>query len=467
LAPAPRRVVLTGAGVVSSLGADLPTFWRRCLAGDTVVEEVPAAWQRASPLRSRLWSPLGAWERETPLLGRVERKQLDGTSRIALQAAIEALGQAGLSLERTDLKRNVYRVASIAAERAGVFLGTGIGGLQSCLESSRFIVFARAKRQLHDLAERLRATDGLIGEKTGAEAGAEIEAILDALPLPRVFNPFSVAMTMPNGAAATLAIKLGLCGPCPTFSCACASGTVAIGRAFRALRAGECDFALAGGVELLSDPFGCCFRGFDALGVLVTGDRPAASANRPFDRDRTGFLFSEGGGAVVVLEDLESASRRRAPILAEVCGYGESCDAYHVMGMAPDGAQIRRAVRGALADAGFAAESVDYVNTHGTGTPANDALEADLLAELFPNRPRVNSTKSLLGHSLGASGALEAVVAALTLHEGVTHPSRNLEQPIADLAFATGPEPFAPQRALSQSFAFGGQNAVLALARYG
>jgi 3-oxoacyl-[acyl-carrier-protein] synthase II len=441
-----RRVVVTGAGVVTSLGVDVDTFWRHCLEGRTVVEEVPAAWARHSSLRSRVWSPLGAWERETPLITRIERRQLDPVGRIGLLAAEEALQRAGLRLESADAKRNAYRIEGLDADRAGVFLGTGVGGLHSCLESSRFITLDQPRRALQAL------------ELEGATA------VLDELAIPRAFNPFSVAMTMPNAPASALSIKLGLTGPCRTFAGACASGTVAVGQAFQAIRQGECDLAVAGGVEFLSDPFGCAFRGFDAVGALAAGPLPAAEINRPFDRGRCGFLFSEGGGAVLVLEDLEGARRRGAEVLAEVVGYGETADAHHLMGMAPEGRQIRRALERCLADAGLEPQDVGYVNAHGTGTPANDALEAQALAALFPPGTRVNSTKSLLGHTLGASGAIEAVVAALTLRDGVAHPSRNLTDPEFPLAFVRQAGPVAARYALSESFAFGGQNAALALA---
>ena len=438
-------MALTGAGVVSSLGTDVEGFWRRCLEGGTAVEEIPAAWSLHSPLRSRVWSPLGAWERETPLMTRIEKKQLDPASRIGLLAAEEALRRAGLPLESADPRRNAWRIAGADGDRAGVFLGTGVGGLHSCLESSRFIVLDQPRRDL----QKMEGT----------------EAVLEGLAIPRAFNPFSVAMTMPNASAAALSIKLSLSGPCRTFAGACASGTVALGQAFRALRQGECDIALAGGVEFLSDPFGCAFRGFDAVGALANGPLPPDQINRPFDRERSGFLFSEGGGAVLVLEDLEGARRRGANVLAEVVGYGETADAYHLMGMAPEGRQIRRALELCLADAGLAPADVGYVNAHGTGTPANDDVEARVLSELFPRETRVNSTKSLLGHTLGASGAIEALVAALTLRGGVAHPSRNLADPELPLAFVRAAEPVAARYAISESFAFGGQNAVIALAR--
>lgn len=464
-----RRVAVTGLGVVSSLGSDVETFWASCLAGGTAVEEVPAAWRRHSPgLRSRFWAPLSGWDRETPLASRLERKQLDPVSRIGLLAAEQALGQAGLGLAQSDARRNTYALAEVDPRRAAVFLGTGIGGVNTLSDHVRFVAMDEAKKVLREIAEGLPPeTLEEPGEPAGPAALRErLDGAIAGLPSPRLLNPFAVSMIMPNAAAAVLSIKLGCAGPCRTFCCACASATMALGQAFRAVRDGECDLALSGGVEYLEDPCGCTFRGFDLVGALVAGDLPAGRANRPFDEARSGFLFSAGGGAVLVLEELGRARERGAPVLAEIRGYGETADAHSMMALDPSGEEIRRAIEICLAEAGLEPEAVGYVNAHGTGTPANDAIECGVLAGIVP-QARINSTKSLLGHTLGASGALEAVVTVLTLRDGVAHPCRNLERPIADLPFITAAAPFDPDYALSQSFAFGGQNAVLAFSRAG
>jgi 3-oxoacyl-[acyl-carrier-protein] synthase II len=240
---------------------------------------------------------------------------------------------------------------------------------------------------------------------------------------------------------------------------------MAIGRAFRAIRDGECDAALAGGSECLRDPWGAAFRSFDAVGALAHGDFAKERINRPFDEKRSGFLFSEGGCAVLVLEELGAALARGAPRLCEVRGYGEASDAHDLMAVEPSGAQVRRAIAACLADAGLDGEDVGYVNAHGTGTPSNDGVEAEAIAAVVGRQALVSSTKSLLGHTLGASGALEAVVTALTLRDQVVHPTLNLEQPIADLPFPTAPTRARVEHAISQSFAFGGHDAVIALSR--
>jgi 3-oxoacyl-[acyl-carrier-protein] synthase II len=462
-AAARRRVVVTGTGVVSALGNTTGSFWQSCLAGRTAVAPIPEQWRRYSSLRSPAWSPLGDWDRESSLLTRLERKRLDITSQLAVLAAEEALTEAGLELRVADGKRNTRTLVARDPERLGVFMGTGVGGVSTLLAVASHVMLAAGKERLAELASTLDAAATAGG---GTAGGARlVEAVLAELPSPVSFNPFAVTMAMPNAVSANLAIKLGLHGPCPTFTCACASGTVAIGQAFRALRGGECDFALAGGTEYLWDAYGCTFRGFDAVGALAQGDLPLAQLNRPFDRRRCGFLFSEGGCAVLVLEELESARRRGARPLAEVRGFGETCDGHDLIALEPSGREARRAIELCLADACLAPEEIGYVNAHGTGTSLNDPLEAQVVAEALGPEVAVSSTKSLLGHTLGASGALEAVATVRTLLEGVAHGCRCLEEPVAELRFLTRATRIGAAHALSQSFAFGGQNAVLALSR--
>ncbi|HSS49065.1 MAG TPA: beta-ketoacyl-[acyl-carrier-protein] synthase family protein [Thermoanaerobaculia bacterium] len=447
-----RRVAVTGLGVVSSIGHGAGDFWRACLAGATRVEPIPPAWLEYAQFTSRLWSPLaepdyGAWD-----LGRIERLQNDRTALIAMVAAFQALEAAGIGREVKDEKRGTFVLSGtggVEPERAGVSLGTGIGGISSALRSTLHQALTRPKESLRELRGRL------------GDAGAleVLETIERRLQAPSRANPFAVAMTMPNTATSALSIKLSLVGPQSTHCSACASGTVAIGHAYRSIAAGEMDLVLAGGVEFLDDDFGAIFHSFDLAHTLVRGDDPRA--NRPFDRGRSGFLFSQGGGAVLVLEEMERATERGAPILAEVAGFAETSDAHNIMVMEPEGRQIARAIESALADATLRPDAIDYVNAHGTGTTANDETEAAVLSRIFGPRPLVNSTKSLLGHTLGASGALEAAVTVLSLQHQTTHACLNLEEPIADLNFVRRVDSHPIRAALSQSFAFGGHNAAL------
>ena len=281
------------------------------------------------------------------------------------------------------------------------------------------------------------------------------------------FNPFVVSMLMPNAPAAYLGIKYGLRGPNLASVKACASGTVAIGRAFEAIASGAIDQALAGGSEYLDDPHGSIFLGFDACRALVRECEPPEEANRPFDASRSGFLFAQGGAAMLVLEGADSAERRGATPLAEVTAFSESFDAYSMMSPEPEGRAIQAMLETLLAVAGVAASEVDYVNAHGTGTQGNDSCEAAVIERVFGPRVAVNSSKSLLGHTMGASGAFEAAITALSLRDQTLHPTRNLTDPIADLDFITTATQRPVRHAVSQSFAFGGHNAALLMAQAG
>lgn len=418
-----RRVVITGGGVVSAIGMGVEAFWQSCLEGRSVVAAIPPAWLGYAELRSRLWSPLPEIDHEALGITRTERLQLDPFAMLALGASREALVNAGFDLVAAQRTR-ALPIAGEDPARIGVFMGTGIGGAHTFLRN----------------------------HSTHLSRG------------PR-YHPFVVSMLMPNAASAVVANKFSMHGPNLTYCVACASGTVAVGHAYRAVRAGQVTLALTGGAEFLHDEHGHIFRGFDVAGTLVRGADPQ-TANRPFDEKRSGFLFSQGGAAVLVLEELEHALARRAPIMAELAGFAETFDAHSMMSLAPEGAQIERMIRASLADAGLEAGAVGYLNAHGTGTQNNDATEGEVIRRVFGNSVAVNSTKSLLGHTIGASGAFEALVTALTLRDGRTHINRNLEAPCCELNFVRDTGAFAPEVGVSQSFAFGGHNAALVLRRW-
>jgi len=451
-----RRVVITGIGVLSPIGSSTEAFWRACLEGRTRVEPIPAHWTRYAEYRSRIWAPLPALDLLARGITRIETLQNDPFTLIACAAAHEALANAGLSITQKDRRRNTFEVAGVDPWRSGVYLGTGVGGAHSFLANHSHQVLARPLSELGELAEAL-----------DSDAAEGLAAVVGALPHPPRFHPFAVSMLMPNAAGASLGIKFSCHGPNETFAAACAAGTVALGHAFEAIAAGEVDFALAGGSEYLDDHYGGIFQGFDIAGTLVRECDPPEAANRPFDRRRSGFLFAQGGSAVLVLEPLERAIERGAPIVAEPIGFAQTFDAHSMMSIAPDGEAIERMLRKALERAGLAPGQVQYVNAHGTGTEKNDEIECAVIERVFGRGVHVNSTKSLTGHLIGASGALEGAVTALSLRHQTTHASRNLDDPIADLAFVREPAPFELEHAVSQSFAFGGHNAVLVMRRYG
>ncbi len=448
-----RRVVVTGMGVVTAFGDDTRAFWADCLAGRGAVAPIPECWRHYAEFRSSIWAPLSLPD-YGDAFSRMERSQLDPVTRMACVAAGSALAQAGIGTEVVDRRANRHRVLGIDADRCGVYMGTGIGGAHSFMVNHAQHVLARPRERLAGLREA--CADGAVREA--------LDEVLERTDHAPRFNPFVVSMLMPNAPSAYLGIRYGLRGPNVPCAQACASGTIAVGRAWRDIAEGRAEHALAGGSEYLDDPHGSIFQGFDVCRALVRDCDPPEEANRPFDARRSGFLFAQGGAAVLVLESAEAAAARGAAPVAEISGFAESFDAHSIMNPEPEGRAIESMLRALMREAGIGPEQVDYVNAHGTGTQSNDVCESAVLARVFPRGVAVNSTKSLLGHTIGASGAIEAVVTALSLQAQRLHPSRNLTDPIADLDFVVRDEARELRFAISQSFAFGGHNAALLMA---
>lgn len=451
-----RRVAVTGIGVITSLGLSTSEFWRGCLEGRSVVAAIPQSWREYSDYHSTIWSPLPLFDADSLGASRIEMGQNDPVSLMAAHAAREALSESGLCLEENNKRARTSFVVGIDPARAGVFMGTGVGGATTFLENHTFQALSRQKWRL----SRIRNSF-----EDDARA-REIDDILTNLAIGPRFNPFVVSMLMPNAVSSFLGLKFTFAGPNVTYAVACAAGTVAIGNAFRAIRSGDIDIALAGGSEFLNDHYGSIFHGFDIAGALVRDCDDPDRANRPFDERRSGFLFSQGGAAVLLLEEWDRAIWRGATVLAEVAGYAESFDAYSMMKIDPDGVEIERMIRSALSDAAAEPHDVQYVNAHGTGTQANDSTEAAVIERVFGRTVMVNSTKSLIGHTIGASGAIEAAVTVLSLKNQTTHGCRNLEDPLSELNFVRNVAPRSISAAFTQSFAFGGHNAGLVLRRF-
>ena len=448
-----KRIVITGLGVLTAIGQNPEEFWKACMEAKSRVERIPEHWLYYGDFHSQIWSPLPAVDYSAYGIGRIEEKQLDPSSLIALACSFQALDSAGLAYTKADQKRNTYSIPSLDSERTGVFMGTGIAGLGTFASCYSYHLLMRQK-------EALAKASAQLGDHP---AGEMLKQVQDRMIHPRRFNPFAVSMTMPNACSANVAIKFNLRGSNNAYCAACASGTVAVGHGFKAVRSGELDVALVGGVEHLSDEYGGIFEGFDAVRALTNNNAEPDKANRPFDKDRTGFLFSEGGGAVFVIETLEHAQSRGARIYAEIAGYAETCDGFNIMMIESGGTQILKMLQLAFADAGVSAEEIDYINAHGTGTRLNDETETAVIEKVFGNKVLINSTKSLIGHTLGASGAIEALVTALSIHHKTTHVCRNLDNPMKDLNFVTKVDAYPIRTGLSQSFGFGGHNAVLIL----
>ncbi len=404
-----RSVVVTGLGAVTPLGNDVPTFWENLRAGRSGAG--PITQFDPSGLEVRIAAEVKDFD-PVALFGRREARRHDRFTHFALEAARQAITDASLRLDQED------------RDAIGVVIGTGIGGAHTFLEN-------------YDVLR---------------EAG------------PRRVSPFMIPMIMPNAASAVIAITYGLRGPNICVSSACATGTHAIGEAAEMIRRGDAEVMIVGGSEAVIHPL--AISGFANMGALSARNDEPQRASRPFDAGRDGFVLGEGAG-VLILESLEHAQARGARIYCELAGYGASCDAFHIAAPEEAGEGAALAMRRALADAGLPPEAVDYINAHGTSTPLNDRIETQAIRTVFgphADRLAVSSTKSMIGHLMGAAGAVEAIVCAKSLETGWVHPTINYEtpDPACDLDYVPNQARYLkPRVALSNSFGFGGHNGCL------
>ena len=404
-------VVVTGMGVVTPLGNTVETFWEGLLAGRSGVRQVPWADERFTTRIAALCEDV------TP--EGVDPRELRRQSRciqFALEAANQAWKQAGLDISREN------------PTRCGVYIGSGIGGIEEICDNTL---------KLHEQG-------------------------------PRRVSPFLFPKGLSNMPSAVVAIHLRLQGPSRSVVTACSTGAQSIVSAAEALWLGRADVMLAGGTEAAVIDLG--LAGFGAIRALSTRNDEPERASRPFDADRDGFVLGEGAG-VLVLETLSHARARNAEILAVLAGVGETTDAYHVVAPRPDGSGCAEAMRLALEDAGVAPDAVGYVNAHGTSTKLNDAAECLAMRSVFGNHePWVSSTKSMIGHLMGAAGGVESVACVQSLRTGVLHENKNYEKPDPECPariVAGGPKEVKIDFALSNSLGFGGHNVSLLFARHG
>ena len=407
-----NRVVITGLGAITVLGPTAQIFWENLLQGKSGIRRITQF--DASGLPCQIAGEIPEFD-PSQYMDRKEVRRISRAAQIALAAAIQAVADAGLPSSMPE------------PERAGVVFGTAIGGLE-------------------------RFDEGI--------------AILRSQGVERV-NPFVISSGIPNLPAFMISRQFQCLGPSCTITTACATGTQAVGEASEYIRRGAADVVVAGGVEALIRDY--AIGGFSAMRALPVNfnDNPQA-ASRPFDAKREGFVFSEGAGALI-LESLEHAQTRGARIYAEIVGQASSADGYHVAAPDPEAAGPKRAMRWALEDAGLQPQDVDYINAHGSSTPLNDATETKAIKEVFGEyayKVAISSTKSMIGHAMGASGALEALVCALTIHHSMIHPTINYEypDPECDLDYVPNQARQAEVNVtLSNSFGLGGQNACLVL----
>ena len=421
--PHHRRVVVTGLGCVSPCGLDALSTWDAVVAARSGIG--PITRFDASDYQSRIAGEVRGFDGEARLGGRATRR-LGLFMQYALAAADEAMADAGYDLG--SLREGGEPGPRWPVDhRFGVYIGSGIGGFPEIVEQAE---------------ELFRG--GI-----------------------RTVSPLFIPRSLINLAAGQVAIRYGARGPSLCVATACAVGNHAIGEAWRAIRDGDADVIIAGGTEASLTPLG--YGGFMNMKALSRRNEEPTRASRPFDIDRDGFVMGEGSG-VVVLEEYESARQRGARIYCELRGYGSTTDAHHVTAPSPGGAGAARAMARAMQTAGLNPEDIDYINAHGTSTPANDPAEiAAIRAALGESASRVmvSSTKSVTGHLLGAAGGLEAVITSLALYRGVVPPTANLERPDPECALDCVPLVAREVRiraALSNGFGFGGTNAVLAFA---
>ncbi|MDF2670068.1 MAG: beta-ketoacyl-acyl-carrier-protein synthase [Paenibacillus sp.] len=408
-----RRVVITGMGVVTSLGHDLETFWNNLMAGKSGVSLVEAF--DVSEYPTRIAASIKDFNPDQ-FIDRKESRKMDRFVQFAVAASSLALKDANLSIE-TDMD----------PERAGVSVGSGIGGLGTWEDQHNILL----------------------------EKG------------PKRVSPFFIPMMIANMASGQISMQTGAKGPNSTAVTACATGTHSIGDSYKLIQRGDADVMICGGAEATIRPTG--MAGFCALRAMSTRNEEPDKASRPFDTARDGFVMGEGSG-ILVLEELEHAVKRGARIYAEVIGYGMSGDAYHMTDPDPQGAA--RCMVKALKDAGIAPEAVDYINAHGTSTPIGDRSETTAIKSAFGEHAyklAISSTKSMTGHLLGAAGGVEAVIAGLTLVNGRIAPTINLDNqdPECDLDYVPNvPRDADVKIAMSNSFGFGGHNATIVFEKY-
>jgi 3-oxoacyl-[acyl-carrier-protein] synthase II len=410
-----KRAVITGMGAVTPLGSSIVRYWKGLINGESGVRKITQF--DATDFPCQIAGEIPDFNPDE-YLDRKEARRLPRSAQIALVSAIQAVQDAGLPEVMPD------------KERAGVVFGTALGGID----------------QIDEGIIELR--------KHGIN---------------RV-NPFTIPFGIPNLAAFLIAKQFQCLGPNSTIVTACATGTQTIGEAAQLIRLGKADVIISGGTESLIKDYS--LAGFSAMRALPVNynDKPQA-ASRPFDANREGFILSEGAGAVIV-ESLEHALQRGAHIYAEIVGHSATSDGYHIAQPEPDAEGAIRTMRWALKDAEISPDKIDYINAHGTSTPLNDATETKAIKSVFGEHAyklAVSSTKSMIGHAMGASGTLEAIACVLTIMHGVIHPTINYTTPDPDCDLDYVPNQARKQvvqYALSNSFGLGGQNASLILKKY-
>jgi len=408
------RVVVTGIGLVTPIGLDRKSTWDSLIEGKSGIDYISLF--DAEGYESRIAGEVNEFD-ATAALGRKEAKRLDRFAQFACVAALEALEHANLNMEKED------------ADRVGVLIGSGVGGIITITDQHKILLQKGPKR----------------------------------------VTPFLIPMMLGDMASGQVSMMIGAKGPNFSTVSACATGADSIGEALEMIRRGRADVVIAGGTEAAVCEIGVA--GFNSCMALSTRNEDPQGASRPFDSGRDGFVLGEGAG-LIVLESLKHAEQRGANILAELSGYGASSDAHHVTQPHPEGEGAARAMKWAIEDAGIAPDKVDYINAHGTSTPLNDKYETIAMKRMYGDHAyklAISSTKSMTGHLLGAAGGIEAAFTVLAIKDGVVPPTININDPDPDCDLNYVPNNAIKQTvnvAMSNSLGFGGHNASLVFKRF-
>ena len=409
-----RRVVVTGLGVVTPLGNNIDEFWKNIIGGKSGVDYITRF--NTDEFAVKIAAEVKNFTPED-YMDKKEIRRMDRNVQYAVAAAVMAVKDSGLDLKTSD------------KERIGVILGCGVGGLETFEDQKTVLI----------------------------EKG------------PKRVSPFFIPMMIANMSAGQIAMAFGAKGINETVVTACASGTNAIGDAFKAIQRGDADIIITGGTEAAITPM--ALAGFSSLKALSTNNDNPSEASRPFDKNRDGFVMGEGAG-ILVIEELENALARKAPIYAEITGYGASSDAYHMTAPDPTAEGAMLAIKRAIEDSEVEPEKIDYINAHGTSTDFNDKFETLAIKKVFGSRAceiPVSSTKSMTGHLLGAAGGVEGVIIALVLKNDIIPPTINYKEKDEECDLNYVPNVSIKKEvsyAMSNSFGFGGHNAVIIMKKY-
>lgn len=409
-----RRVVITGVGMLTPLGTGTEKSWKALLDGLSGIRKTTLF--DTDKFTCKISGEVPDFEIDN-FIETKEQKKMDRFIHFALAAATLAMEDSGLKISDSN------------AEKTGVIIGAGVGGLPAIERYSQALV---AKG-------------------------------------PKMVSPFFIPMTIINLAAGHISIRFGAKGPNTAIATACASGTHSIGEAFKLIQKGITDSMIAGGTEAVITPLG--IAGFASMKALSTRNDEPEKASRPFDKDRDGFVMGEGSG-IMILEEMEHAMNRGAKIYGEMIGYSLNADAYHITSPGPGGEGAARCMAGAIKDAGINPDEIDYINAHGTSTKHGDALETNAIKTVFKDHAYklcISSTKSMIGHLLGASGGIEGVICALGLQNQIVPPTINLDNPDSECDLDYIPHKARPldlNIAMSNSFGFGGTNACIIIKRF-